>query len=181
MGVTMSKPLQSPVAMQRPHHQQTHMSRTTGFIGSTSLAISTADSSLGLSAREELGSGFPHGLASFGNKAAVTSDFMEQAVAATNSTAGAGVGATPNSLLHDMMSSLSSTSGFDGSSSFEQSFNGIWNTKGNSINFQETIDISKTTETQLSRSDHKGRGNSSNVIGIILVPAVSVCTYHFVS
>ena len=36
MGVTMSKPLQSPVAMQRPPLQQAHMSGTTGFIGSTS-------------------------------------------------------------------------------------------------------------------------------------------------
>ncbi|XWS26422.1 hypothetical protein CRYUN_Cryun26dG0031000 [Craigia yunnanensis] len=161
MGVTMSKPLQSPVAMQRPHHHQVHMSGTTGFIGSTSLATSTAGSGLGLSARVELGSRFPHGLASFGNKAAVTSGFIEQTIAATNSTAGAGAGAAPNSLLHDMMSSLSSTSGFDGSSSFEQSFNGMWNTKGNSINFQETTYLSKTTESQLSRSDHESRGSSS--------------------
>ncbi|XWS70241.1 hypothetical protein CRYUN_Cryun03dG0031900 [Craigia yunnanensis] len=160
MGVTMSKPLQSPLAMQRPHNHQAHMSGTTGFIGSTSFAVSTAGSGLGLSPREELGSGFTYGLASFGNKAAVTSGFMEQ-VAATNSTAGVGDGAAPlNSLLHDMMSSLSSTSEFDGSSSFEQSFNGIWSTKGNSMNFQETSDLSKTTESQLSRSDHEGRGSS---------------------
>ncbi|XP_022756367.1 protein indeterminate-domain 12-like [Durio zibethinus] len=160
MDVTMSKPLQSPVGMQRPHHHQAHMSGTTGFIGSTSFPLS--GSSLGLSAREELGSSFPYGLASFGNKAAVTSGFMEQVIA-TNSTAGAGAGAAPpDSLLHDMMSSLSSTSGFDGSSPFEQSFTGIWNTKGNSINFQETTNhLSKTIESQLSRSDHEGRGSSS--------------------
>ncbi|XVE97687.1 hypothetical protein REPUB_Repub03eG0040400 [Reevesia pubescens] len=159
MGVTMSNPLQSPaVAMQRTHHHQAHMSGTSG---STSFAESAAGSGLGLSAREELGSGFPHGLASFGNKAAITSaaGFMEQVAAATNSTAGAG--AAPNSLLHDMMSSLSSTSGFDGFSSFgQQSFNGVWNTKGNSnINFQETT---KSTESQLSRSDHEGRGSYSS-------------------
>ncbi|XP_022751781.1 protein indeterminate-domain 7-like [Durio zibethinus] len=158
-GVTISKPLQSPVAMQRHHHQQAHMSGTTGF---TSLAPSAADSGLGLSAREERGSGFPHALASFGNKADVTSGFTEQAIAATNSTAGAGGGAAPKySLLHDMMTSLSSISGFDGSSSFEQSFNGIWDTKGNRVYFQETIDLSKTTESELSRSDREGRGSSS--------------------
>ncbi|OMO66950.1 hypothetical protein CCACVL1_20900 [Corchorus capsularis] len=155
MGVTMSsnKPLQSPapVAMQRPHH----MSGTAGFIGSTS---NPAGSAVGLSARD-------HGLAFFGNKAAA----MEQVVAATNSTAGA------PSLLHDMMSSLSSTSGFDGSSSsFEQSFNGIFNPKllgNNSNNFQEIHqqNFQKTAESQLSRSEnnHERRGSSvsSNIIG----------------
>ncbi|XVF35328.1 hypothetical protein REPUB_Repub18cG0136100 [Reevesia pubescens] len=146
MGVTMSKPIQSPaLVMQRPYHHQVdhHVSGTTGF---TSFAASaTAGSGLGrLSAREELGSGFPHGLASFGNKTAVSSGFIEQvAAAARNSTAGAA--GAPNSLLHDMMSSLSSKSGFDGSSSWDhqQSLNGtIWkNTKGNSnINFQETAE-----------------------------------------
>ncbi|XVF48679.1 hypothetical protein PTKIN_Ptkin03bG0209200 [Pterospermum kingtungense] len=160
MGVTMSKPLPSPDAMGRPHHHHAHVSATTGFTGSTSFASSnTAGSGLGLSAREELGSGV-------GNKAAVSSGFMEQ-VAARNSitTAGARAEAAPNPhslLLHDMMSSLSSASGFS-SSSFEQTFNGMWNAKGNSINFQETAhDLSKTTESQLScRSDHEGRGGSS--------------------
>ncbi|EOY29917.1 Indeterminate(ID)-domain 7, putative [Theobroma cacao] len=161
MGVTMSKPLQSAAAMQRPH-QQTHMSGTAGFTGSTSasLATSTAGSGLGLSAREELGSGFPHELAFFGNKAAATSGFMEQA-SATNSTAGAGAGAAAPSLLHDMMSSLSSTSGFDGSSSFEQSLNGILDTKLGNSTFQQAT-LSKRTEYQLSRSDHEGRGSSAS-------------------
>ncbi|XVE70909.1 hypothetical protein DITRI_Ditri10aG0107800 [Diplodiscus trichospermus] len=161
MGVTMSKPLQSPVVIERPHQHQSHMSGTTGFIGSTSFAASTAGSGMGFSSREMLGSGFPHELASFGNKVAVNFGFVEQ-VAAASSTTGAGTGAAPpNSLLHDMMSYLSSTTGFDGSSLFEQSFNGIWNTKGNNTSFQETTDLPKTTESQLSRTNHEGRGSSS--------------------
>uniref|UniRef100_A0A5B6ZSB0 Putative zinc finger protein NUTCRACKER-like n=1 Tax=Davidia involucrata TaxID=16924 RepID=A0A5B6ZSB0_DAVIN len=56
MGVTMSKP---------------HMSTT-----STTTA---GNSVLGLSSCEEMGSGFVHGLASYGNKAAITSGCMEQA------------------------------------------------------------------------------------------------------
>ncbi|WRX34130.1 hypothetical protein QQP08_026617 [Theobroma cacao] len=123
-------------------------------------ATSTAGSGLGLSAREELGSGFPHELAFFGNKAAATSGFMEQA-SATNSTAGAGAGAAAPSLLHDMMSSLSSTSGFDGSSSFEQSLNGILDTKLGNSTFQQAT-LSTRTEYQLSRSDHEGRGSSAS-------------------
>ncbi|GMJ07618.1 hypothetical protein HRI_004431000 [Hibiscus trionum] len=108
MGATMSQnqPLHSPVAMQsRPY-----MPSGTG--GSTSFAEPTPGSGLGLS-------GFPHG-----NKAAViTSGFMEQYSSAP-----------PNSLLNEMMCSLSSATGFDGSSPFEQSFNRTWNTKGNTSN-----------------------------------------------
>ncbi|XVF89079.1 hypothetical protein PTKIN_Ptkin19aG0102000 [Pterospermum kingtungense] len=131
MGVTISKPLQPP-HHHHHHHHQAHMSGTTGLIGSTS----TAGSSLGLSAREELGSGFPHGLASFGNKAAVTSGFMEQSVAAaTNSTT-------------EYLNGIWNTKG------------------NSSIEFEATTDyhLSKATESQLSRSvhEHEGRGSSSS-------------------
>ncbi|MBA0866703.1 hypothetical protein Goshw_023553 [Gossypium schwendimanii] len=168
MGVTLSKPLQSPVvSMQRPYyyHHQAHM------CGSTTFATSRA---WGLSAREELGSEFTHSLSSFGNKARVTPGFLEQVANATKSNAGAGAGAAaPSSLLHDMMTSLSCTSEIEGSSSFEQSFNGTWITKRNSNKFQENYidhhNFSETKESQSCRSDnHEGKGSgssSSNNIG----------------
>ncbi|CBI20654.3 unnamed protein product, partial [Vitis vinifera] len=70
MGVTMSKPSPSP-PMLRPH--QAHMSAANAGFSSTAVATSTAGSDLGLSSRDEMASGFIHGLASFGSKAAVTS------------------------------------------------------------------------------------------------------------
>ncbi|GMI81387.1 hypothetical protein HRI_001808000 [Hibiscus trionum] len=118
MGVTMSKPLQSPL----PYHH-----------GSTTFSTS----SFGL--RSEL----------------------------TEFTHGGPAGAAPSSQLHGLMSCLSSTSELDGSSCFEQSFNGtIWNTKRNDISFpfQETTDrnLSKTKESQLRRSDHEDKGSGSS-------------------
>ncbi|KAL1061151.1 hypothetical protein V6Z11_1Z041600 [Gossypium hirsutum] len=150
MGVTLSKPLQSPVvSMQRPYyyHHQAHMC--------------------------ELGSKFTHSLSSFGHKAGVTPGFLEQVANATKSSAVAGAGAAaPSSLLHDMMTSLSCTSELEGSSSFEQSFNGTWITKRNSNNFQENYidrrNFSETKQSQSCRSDNhegKGSGSSSNNIG----------------
>ncbi|KAJ4708212.1 Protein indeterminate-domain like [Melia azedarach] len=122
MGVTMSKPSPLPAAMLRPH--QTHMTENTG---STSVAISTAGSGLGLSSREDL--------------------------------AGAGAADAAPSLFHDMMSSLSSASGFDGSSSsFDEALNGMLNPKAYS-NFQET-QLSKKSESQLSRNDHENGAGS---------------------
>ncbi|XP_039051207.1 protein indeterminate-domain 7-like [Hibiscus syriacus] len=54
-----------------------------------------------------------------GLAAAITSGFMEQYSSAP-----------PNSLLNEMLCSLPSATGFDGSSPFEQSFDRTWNTKG---------------------------------------------------
>ncbi|TYH66240.1 hypothetical protein ES332_D06G109300v1 [Gossypium tomentosum] len=159
MGVTMSQPLQSPVAamasMQRPY-------MSGGTSGSTSFALSTAGSGLGLFPREDLGSGSPHGLASLGNKAAaaITSGFMEQSPTAA-----------PNSLLHDMMCSLST--GFDGSSSFEQSFNRVWNTKGNPIDFQETTTdhLSKAKESHSQGNNMGGNdGMTRDFLGLKAFP-----------
>lgn len=124
--------------------------------GSTSVAISTAGSGLGLSSREDLAGGFVHSFASFGNKAAVTSGYMEQF---SVSGAGAGAADAAPSLFHDMMSSLSSASGFDGSSSsFDEALNGMLNPKAYS-NFQET-QLSKKSESQLSRNDHENGAGS---------------------
>ncbi|KAE8689092.1 Protein indeterminate-domain 7 [Hibiscus syriacus] len=95
---------QSPVAMQSRPY----------FVGST------AGSGLGLFSRDQdLGSGFPHG-----NKAAaITSGLMEQYSCAPL-----------NSLLNEMLRSLPSATGFEGSSPFEQSFYRTWSTKGNTSN-----------------------------------------------
>ncbi|KAL5836195.1 hypothetical protein ACOSQ4_015692 [Xanthoceras sorbifolium] len=151
MGVTMSKPSPLPAAMLRPH-QVAHMfenNTAAGFISSTE-AESTAGSGLVLSSREELASGFANALSSFGNKATVTSGFMEQFAA---STAGSGTGAAPSNFLHDMMTSLSPGNGFDGLSSFDdQALNyGVLNPKKFS-NFQETL--TRTTGSQFSINDH---------------------------
>ncbi|KAH8482519.1 hypothetical protein H0E87_029821 [Populus deltoides] len=144
MGVTMSKP--SPpaaaAAILRPH--QGHMSNLNPGFSSTLPAVT---SGLFLSSREEMGSGFGHGLVSLENKAAaVTSGIMEHLAA---SDAGG------PSLVHDMMSSLSSASGFDGSSFDNEDFNGMLNPKRDSGNFQEIL--SKSTESQFRRSDHDVR------------------------
>ncbi|KAK8581923.1 hypothetical protein V6N12_072125 [Hibiscus sabdariffa] len=139
MGVTMSKPLQPPVPYH--HHHQAHMSGTSCGSRSTAFATST----LGLSASE-----FTHGgLAYFGNKGGVTSG-------------PAGI-TTPSSQLHDLMSSLSSTSERDGSSSFEQSFNGtIWNTKRNNISIQNP----ETKESQDDQGKGSGIGTGGNNDGL---------------
>ncbi|KAJ9183589.1 hypothetical protein P3X46_007421 [Hevea brasiliensis] len=143
MGVTMSKPSPSPASasaavMLRPH--QAHMSATTSGFSYTSISTSTAGSGLGLSSREDTESGFGYDLASVGNKAAATSDIIG-----------------PSSLVLDIMSSLSPTSGFDGSS-FDEDFNGMLNPKRNGNNFQETHSNSKSTESQISsRKDREDK------------------------
>ncbi|CAK7352940.1 unnamed protein product [Dovyalis caffra] len=153
MGVSMSKPSPSPAAsaILRPH--QGHMSDQNPGFSSTLPATSTASSGLFLTSREEMGSGFGHGLVSLDNKAAaVTSGIMEHFAA--------GEAGGP-SLVHDMMSSLSSASGFDGSSFDNEDFNGMLNPKRDGSNFQEIL--SKSTESQFRRSDaaggHHGGGN----------------------
>lgn len=148
MGVTMSKPSPSPATMLKTH--QAHMSENVGF-SSTLIATSTAGSGQVLSSREDIGSGFGYGLASFENKAVVSSGIMEQIAA---SAAGAGGGP---SLVHDMMSYLSSAGGLiDGSSSFDdQDFNGMLNSKRDSSNFHEIL--SKSTVSQFSKIDHENK------------------------
>lgn len=129
MGVTMSKSSPLSAAMLRPH--QAHMYENTG-------SASTAGSGLGLSSREELGSGFVHSSASFGNKAAFNAGYIEQ-FAACSSATGAGGEASP-SLLHDMMSYLSSTNAFnEGLSGYN--------------NLHETV--SRTTESRIRQNDHE--------------------------
>ncbi|KAK7831224.1 protein indeterminate-domain 7 [Quercus suber] len=116
MGATMSQPSPSQSMLRPGHHHQAHMSDTHTGLSPTSITSSKAVSGLGLSSREEIGSGFAHSLVSFENKAAantVPTGFMQQQQSP--------------SLLHDMMSSsLPSSSGFEGSS-FQEAFNGTGN------------------------------------------------------
>ena len=131
--------------------------------GCFSSTTSTAGSDhLGLSSRDDMAGGFIHGLTSFGSKATVTSSGFMEHVAAT----GSGAAAAP-SLLHDMMSSLSSASGFGGvpSSSFEEAFNGMLNSKreSNSINNLQEITKSAMSKSHFSRTDHhEGTGGGGN-------------------
>ncbi|KAF8388804.1 hypothetical protein HHK36_025484 [Tetracentron sinense] len=145
MGATMSRPSSSP-ALFRPH--QAHMSANTG---NTTASVTTTMTGfgLGLSPREEIGSGFVHGLVPFENKAAVASG-LNRVMDQVPATAGAGA----PSVFQDMMSSLSSASGFDGSS-FEEVFGGMFGSKRDD-NLHETID--KRTTAHLSKTG-EGSGN----------------------
>ncbi|KAK6161966.1 hypothetical protein DH2020_001807 [Rehmannia glutinosa] len=127
MGVTMSTNKMSyhhqttSSDLSRPHHHHNHVGAP-GFCA-TSSTINTA----GLPSREEniMGTGFMHGLASFGDKgnASVTSGCMQL-----------------QGNMNMVSSSLPSTScGFDGSLAFEDSFDGILNGKRNFSTFQENI------------------------------------------
>ncbi|XP_043721939.1 protein indeterminate-domain 11 isoform X2 [Telopea speciosissima] len=107
---------------------QAHMSTNTGF-------------DLGLSSREDMESGFVYGLGPFGDKA--------------GGVAG-GAEADP-SLLQDMMRSLSSASGLDGSS-FGDGFGGMLASKRDE---HETLSNSKT-RTSSSRPDEGGGGGSGS-------------------
>lgn len=119
MGVTMSTkmPYQSSdeSSFMRPHHH----------VGAPGFCATSSTTTAGLPSREEMGTGFVHGLASFGNKLVnLPSGCME---------------------LQDMnmmgSSCLPSTSGFDGSLAFEDSFNGMLNPKRNITNFQENAHL----------------------------------------
>lgn len=161
MGVTMSKPSASPSTspsppmLIRPHHQA-HMSAApnAGFSSTTSVAAaatSTAGSDLGLSSRDDMASGFIHGLASFGSKAAAAAaatsvGFMEHVATGT---------AAAPSLLHDMMTSFSSasTTGFGGGPSFEEAFNGMLTPKRES-HLQEITKTAMTKSHFIRSHDH---------------------------
>ncbi|OAY53157.1 protein indeterminate-domain 7 [Manihot esculenta] len=118
MGATMSS---KTTGLMRPHHQPQHHHQEQAHVSSNSSNnnANTNGFGLNLSSREEQlpGSGsFVHGLqAPFGNKAVPSGTSGSQPSSA---------------LLQEMMNSLSSASGFDGASSFEEAFvGGILNTK----------------------------------------------------
>jgi hypothetical protein len=154
MGVTMSKPSPSP----------------------------TAVSYLGVSSREEMGSG-SHAfgaLASFGNKAAaaaaVTSSssstgFIEHSGAAANSGGGGGV----HSLLHDMMlmTSLPCSSGFEGSS-FEEDYHRMMMM----MNPKREGDFQDADLSKPSKSINGGGGNDGLTRDFLGVGARSAAFSH---
>ncbi|KAJ7951618.1 Protein indeterminate-domain like [Quillaja saponaria] len=133
MGATMSNKTGSsaaPATIMRPHQHQAHVSADSGNFG------------LNLSSREDqmTTNGFSHSIIDtpFGNKAASV-PFV------TATTTGAPSGVVPPSLLHDMMNSLSSSTGFEGTS-FEDAFSGILNSKKDG-NLNDThIRMSTTSE-----------------------------------
>ncbi|KAJ4833793.1 hypothetical protein Tsubulata_014712 [Turnera subulata] len=143
IGVTMSKPTPSSAAamLRVPHQHQPPPHVSAGF-GSTSIPTSTTGSAglvLSSSREEMMRSGFGHGLTSFGNKAAaVTSGIMEQIAAGG-----------PSDLVHDMMSSFPSASGFDGSS-FDDEFNAMLDPKRDA-NFQQIL-LKSTEQSQFKTS-----------------------------
>lgn len=163
MGATMSKPGggagggsgASPSAMNmnimiRPH--QAHVS------ADQSGSINTTGFGLNLSSRGEMGDGFVQGLAPFGNKAAVAA--AAASVSATGPGGGAGGGdggggPSPSLLLQDMMmTSLSSATGFD-SSSFEDAFGSMLNSRKNSNNLHHHQTFSSKSATTTTT----GNGN----------------------
>lgn len=114
MGATMSS---------NKTHQQTHVSSA-----SDSANNAAANKfGLNLSSREEMANRFAHALPPFVNKAAA---------------AGPSASAVHPSLLHDMVSSLSSSTGLEGTS-FEDAFGGILNSERDHGSLQNTL--SKTT------------------------------------
>ncbi|KAK6264229.1 hypothetical protein QUC31_012359 [Theobroma cacao] len=174
MGATMSSKTGSSSApataaaasLIRPH-QQAHVSAdSAGSNNNTTTAVF----GLNLSSREELavGSGFIHGVASFEN---------HKPAAAANAGDHAGSGAPPPSLLQDMMNSLSSGTGFDGTS-FDDAFGGILNAKTKDGRFiNETFSSTTTTPTTTTnaaaaaRNDHEtggiqGEGLTRDFLGL---------------
>lgn len=140
IGVTVSKTApSSSTAMLRPHmQQQAHVP----------MASSSAVSGMVMQSREDTRTIFPHGLAPYGNKAAITaSDYLEDGAA--NNT-----GYTVSSHFHDMMGSTSSNvhsaSGFESSSSFDEAMRGMFNAPRDG-NFEELV--SKSTQPQISKSN----------------------------
>ncbi|XP_041000775.1 protein indeterminate-domain 7-like isoform X1 [Juglans microcarpa x Juglans regia] len=147
MGATVSNNTGSSLTMMQRSTQQVHVpaaadsrSNTTGKFGSN------------LSSREEMATGFVHGLASFEYKAAGPS---ASTAAATGASTGAASGVPP-SLLHDMVGSLSSTTGFEGTS-FEDAFGGILNSNKDG-NSHDTLSKTFTTSSHLGRA-HESGGN----------------------
>lgn len=148
MGATISSSSKT-TGLIRPHQEQ-EQEQTHVSADSANIAHNTTGFGLHLSSREELASGglFVHGLASFGTKAGPA---VPPGITATNGAAPSGA------LLQDMMNSLSSASGFEGTY-FEDVFTagGVLHSKKDG-NFNASL--SKTT-----RNDHNvGAGGNEGL------------------
>ncbi|KAI4355503.1 hypothetical protein L6164_004267 [Bauhinia variegata] len=145
MGATMSKTGSSPAMIRT--HQQAHVSADPA-----KNSTSSGNFVMNLSSREDqmtTSTGFGHGLAPFGNKAAASA-------AITGTGAPSGV---PSSFLHDVMNSFSSASGFEGTS-FEDAFGGILNSKNTKdTNFNDALRRTTSTTRLGSAADDGGGGN----------------------
>ncbi|XP_015890705.2 protein indeterminate-domain 7 isoform X2 [Ziziphus jujuba] len=117
----------SPSTMIRAHHQPHVSSSADHDSGNNN---SNGNFGLNLSSRDEMllgTAGFAHGLPAFGNNKAATISSSSPSVSASATTANTLPLPPPPphpSLLHDMMNSLSSGTGFEGTC-FEDAFSGI--------------------------------------------------------
>ncbi|GAB2293339.1 hypothetical protein Dimus_027541 [Dionaea muscipula] len=154
MGATMSK--SSTQATQYQAHVPAVGSACSSDIATTIAATTpTAAFGLNLSSREEMVSGFlNHGLTSFGNKAAAAA-----AAAITDiGTAGAAgphplSSSSSSSLLHDMMNSLSSATGFH-SPSYDDAFGAMMDRKDGAFFYQ----THPKTDAQIGGGGEDGGG-----------------------
>lgn len=144
-----TSPASMTLTMMRPH-QQAHVS-------AAAPDSSGGNFGLNLSSREEMETtGFAHGLAAFGNKAALLSSAASATTTNTTTTTGGGGGTVaPNSFLHDMMNSLSSGTGFEGTS-FEEAFGGILNHNSKKDHFNDK------TRSDINESSTGGGGGGGN-------------------
>ncbi|PIN06832.1 Ovo transcription factor [Handroanthus impetiginosus] len=155
MGVTMSTKMPGQSSdhesiLIRPHHH----------VGAPGFCATSSTTTAGLPSREEMGTGFVHGLSSFGNKVVnVTPDCME---------------------LQDinMVGSSNlpcSTSGFDGTSHFPDSFNVMLNTKRNISSFQENnahlMSLAKDAGSSGGGGGGGGDGLTRDFLGLRAFPA----------
>ncbi|XP_061367822.1 protein indeterminate-domain 12-like [Gastrolobium bilobum] len=141
IGVTVTAPSHG---MLRPHHlkQQVHVHEyfnTTGY----NMASSSAVSGMVMPSREEIGTGFGHGLASYGNKAATTSDYLEECDAANTEAD------QEYSLFNDVMAStMHSASGFEEAMTMKGMFN---SPRGNELVSKSTLSPAAGANDEMTR------------------------------
>lgn len=147
MGVTMSTKMPSQSSddqsiLIRPHHH----------VGAPGFCATSSTTTAGLPSREEMGTAFVHGLASFGNKIVnVPGGCME--LQDTNMVG----------------SSLPSTTGFDGSLAFDDSLNGILNPKSNIHSFQENAHL-MSVRKEVAGGGGGGDGLTRDFLGLRAFP-----------
>ncbi|KAG8375675.1 hypothetical protein BUALT_Bualt10G0125600 [Buddleja alternifolia] len=127
MGVTMST---TKLPFQSSDHDQSILMRPHHHVGAPGFCATSSTTTAGMMpSREGMGTGFLHGLASFGDKVAnVTAGCMELHHQEMNNVMGCSSSSLP----------ASTCSGFDGSiPGFDDSFGGMLNTKRSNNSFHE--------------------------------------------
>ncbi|KAJ9179336.1 hypothetical protein P3X46_011139 [Hevea brasiliensis] len=157
MGATISG---KTAGLMRPHHYQ-HDEQAHVSSNSSNNNANTTGFGLNLSSHKELPGGwsFVDGLqAPFGNKAGL-------AVPSGSTTAGAS-GAPSGALIQEMMNSLSSSSGFEGTNSFEDAFvSGVLNTKKGG-NFHDSLSKATTNDNGGGSGGGAGEGLTRDFLGL---------------